>query len=140
MTASSTCDTTFLPKADDCPGLLGVVEIGTPMFYAIDFPELQFGQFAVCSLEISDDKSCPPDGQKGRASQSDSNFWQVVDSYEAAHQLAVQNVIAKPGTESVIYDSNGRQMHTVRNGQPVPLEVLMAGRTKPKNWWQFWKE
>lgn len=140
MTASSTCDTTFLPKADDCLGLLGVVEIGTPMFYAIDFPQLQYGQFAVCSLEISDGNSLPPDGQDHLDNETGSGPWQIVDSYEEAHKLAVQNVIAKPDTESAIYDSDGRMIHVVRNGQPIPLEVLLASRTRPKTWWQFWKE
>jgi hypothetical protein len=141
MTASSTSNTTYLQKADDCLGLLGVVEIGSPMFYAIDFPELQYGQFAVCGMEISDGIPLFPDGQSHLDNEDGLNCWQVADSYEEAHQLAVEKIIADPMLECVIYSSDGRQVQTIRNGQPVPLEKLLASRSKkPKAWWQFWKE
>jgi hypothetical protein len=141
MTASSTSNTTYLQKADDCLGLLGTVEIGSPMFYAIDFPELQYGQFAVCSMEISDGITLPPDSQSHLDNENGIDCWQVADSYEEAHKLAIEKVIANPSLECVIYNSDGHQVHAIRNGQPIPLEVLLASRSRgPKNWWQFWKE
>ena len=140
MTASSTSSTTHLPKADDCLGMLGAVEIGSPLFYAIDFPEFQYGQFAVCSLEISDGIPLLPDGQSHLDNEDGVDCWQVADSYEEARQLAIKNIVADPSIECVIYNADGHQVHVIRNGQPVPLATLLASRSRPKPWWQVWKE
>ncbi len=133
MTATRNCETAIFPKANVRLGARAVAASG--MLFAIDFPGLQDGQFAICSIEYSDGNSF------SSASQPEpvAHRWQVIDSYEVAHHLAVQNVIIRPNSECVIYDSEGQQVHAVRNGQPIPLETLLASRAKSKNWWQFWR-
>ena len=140
MSTRSIKETVSSPKADDCLGLQGAVDFGSPLFYAIDFPELQYGQFAVCNMEISDGLVLTPDHQHFQDSEDGADGWQVLDSFEAARQQAIENVTANPSRECVIYDADGRQVHAIRNGQPVPLEVLLASQPKPpKTWWQVWK-
>jgi hypothetical protein len=110
------------------------------MFAAIDLPELHYGQFALCSLEISDGLALASDRQSFQDSEDGGDGWQVFESFEEARQQAIENVIGNPFTECMIYDADGRQVHTIRNGQPVPLEVLLAAQPKPqKMWWQVWK-
>jgi len=139
MTARSTSHLTP-QRADDCLGLPGAVEAGSPLFYAIDFPELQYGQFAVCSMEISDGNPLLPDGQSYLDNEDGRGCWQVAGSFEEARQLAITNVVADPAIECVIYNADGRLMHVIRNGQPIPLHTLLASRSRPKAWWQIWKE
>ncbi len=139
MTASSISPTP-LQKADDCLGLPGAIEAGSPLFYAIDFPELQYGQFAVCSMEIAEGNPLLPDGQSYLDNEDGRDSWLVAASFEEARQLAIANVVADPAIECVIYNADGRLMHVIRNGQPVPLPTLLASRPGHKAWWQIWKE
>ncbi len=140
MNIRSTANHLSNPQADDCLGLLGSVDIGSPLFYAIDFPELQPGQFAVCSLETSDGLTFPPDRQSYLDNENGSNGWQVFASFESARQQAIQNVLANPSAECVIYNAEGQQVHALRNGQSTPLQMLLASQPKPPRlWWQVWK-
>jgi hypothetical protein len=139
--------TTFNPslsKVDDFLGLNDRSIAGSsshsPQFFAIDFTELQPGQLAVCSMEISDGFTFPPDGRSYLDNENGLDGWQVFESFEEARQQAIQNVIANPKSECAIYDAKGRHVRTIRNGQPVPLEVLLATQPRaPKTWWQVWK-
>jgi hypothetical protein len=131
---------TSLPKADDCLGSRGAVDLGSPLFYAIDFPELQHGQFAVYTSDIADGPFSGLSNQGQLDNERKIEGWQICSSFEAARQQAHENVTACPTMECDIYDSEGRVIHTVRNGQPIPLEVLLANLPKPaKAWWQVWK-
>jgi hypothetical protein len=137
MSFPSVKETINSPKADDCLGLHGAVDFGSGLFYALDFPELHYGQFAICSMEISDGLVLATDHLSFQDSEDGGTRWQVLDSFEAARQQAIEDVTANPFVQCVIYDADGRQVHVVRNGQPVPLEELLA--SQPKAWWQVWK-
>jgi hypothetical protein len=140
MSIWSVKDTTNGSKADDCLGLHGAVDFGSALFYALDFPELHYGQFAVCSMEISDGPVLATDHLSFQDSEDGATQWQVLDSFEAARQQAIKDVTADPSMECGIYDADGRLIHVVRNGQPVPLEELLASQPKvPKAWWQMWR-
>lgn len=91
-------------------------------------------------MEISDGTPFLPDGQSYLDNEDGRGCWQVSDSFEEARRLAIANVVADPATESVIYNADGLLMHVIRNGQPVPLQTLLASRSKSKAWWQIWKE
>jgi hypothetical protein len=108
--------------------------------FAIDFPELQYGQFAICSMEISDGLAFPPDQQSYLDNENGLNGWQVCESFEEARLLAIENVLAHPKMKCVIYNSEGRQVRSIQNGQPIPLEELLARQPKPPRvWWQVWR-
>jgi len=133
-------NTTYLHQEDNPVALCEKVEAGSPQFYAIDFPELQTGQFAVCRMEISDGFIFPPDGRSYLDNENGQDGWQVCASFEEARQQAIQNVTADPASECAIYDSSGQLMRVIQNGQPIPLEELLARLPgSSKAWWQVWK-
>ena len=110
---------------------------GTPQFFAVDFPELKCGQFAVFSTEISDVAVTAPSYLD--CVQEDAQV-RIFDSFKDARAYAIEAIVANPSRECVIFDAGRRHVHTLRNGQPIPLEVLLASQPgSPKGWWQIWK-
>jgi hypothetical protein len=111
----------------------------TPPYQMPDFPELQCGQYAVFRTELLPDGSpLLPDNQYYLDSEDGNSRWRVFDSFEEAHASAIKAVVANPFEQCAIFNDSRQQIHTIRNGQPVPLEVLLAQKS-PKTWWQVWK-
>lgn len=120
---------------EDNPG--GRATAIASQFHAVGFPELQAGQYAVCSLGISE-ISVDLQSDLGPAN-SDSPAW-VFHTFSAARAFALQAVVYYPLQQCLIFDANWQHVHTVQNGQPIPLEELLARHPKtPKTWWQIWK-
>ena len=113
------------------------VASAAPQLFAVEFPELKAGQFAVISTDISD--SAPTALGYLDSENGESQVW-IFDSFAEARAAAIESVVASPNRECTIFDASRRLVHTLRNGQPIPLEVLLASRAKsPKGWWQIWK-
>ena len=106
-------------------------------FHAVGFPEIQTGQYVVCSLGISK-ISLDPQDALGPAN-SDFPAW-VFESFSAARAFARQAVVYYPLQQCLIFDANWQHVHTVQNGQPIPLEELLARQPgSSKAWWRVWK-
>ena len=102
----------------------------------VNFPKLQPGQFAVGCCEIS---KTPGDFQsffKAVKGATIRNF----DSFNEARAYAIETIVTHRFEQCLIFNDRGQHVHTVQNGQPIPLEVLLASQPKsPKAWWQVWK-
>ncbi len=103
--------------------------------HAVDFPKLNPGQFAVVGAEDSGNARKFPTFLDAPAAQI-----RVFNSFQEARTHAIETIVAHPTWECVILDANRQHVHTIQNGQPIPLEVLLAQQPKsPKAWWQIWK-
>jgi hypothetical protein len=139
MSSSLTSSPFLTSQRENIIELLGTS--ANPQFFALDFPELQCGQYAIFSTELSADGSpLTPDNQYYLDSEDGNTPWQMFDSFKEARTGAIETVVANPNHQCAIFDASRQHVHTIRNGQPIPLEVLLARQPKsPKNWWQVWK-
>jgi hypothetical protein len=139
MSSSHTLNT-FLPS-QSADVLRKHAILATQQYQALDFPELQGGQYAVFRTELSPDGSpLTPENRNYLDSEDGNTPWQVFDSFQEARDRAIETVVANPFDQCAIFDASRQHIHTIRNGQPIPLEVLMAQQPKsPKTWWQIWK-
>lgn len=135
MSASLTLSPFLISQPEDTSGLR---DASTALIsQTVNFPQLQPGQFAVGISEVS---KTPGNFQNILEAANDNTPIRIFNSFDEARAYAIETIVARPFHQCLIFDANRQHVHTIQNGQPIPLEELLARQPKPpKAWWQIWK-